>query len=369
MPSDSDTARRVRVLVVAPSIDILGGQALQAQRLMQGLAASTEVHAEFLAVNPRLPGFLAYLQRVKYLRTVVTSIAYFAALLRAVPRCDVVHAFSASYFSYLLAPLPALIAARVFRRRSILNYRSGEAADHLARWRLSRWTMARLPSLVVVPSGYLIDVFARFGIRAHSIVNFVPIERLPFRARAQLSPRLLSNRNLEAHYNVACILRAFKGVQQQFVDARLDVVGDGPQRVELEALAARLSLRNVTFVGRVPNARMLEYYQRNDIYVNSPDIDNMPSSILEAFACGLPVVTTNAGGIPYIVDEARTGLLVDRDDSAAMARAVLRLLDDPAFAGRLAHAARAECETRYVWPRVQAQWEACYMRLLSRNSP
>src|SRR5450432_2583281 len=127
MPSDSDTARRVRVLIVAPSIDILGGQSLQAQRLMHGLAASTEVQAEFLAVNPRLPGFLGHLQRIKYLRTVVTSIAYFAALLRAVPRCDVVHAFSASYFSYLLAPLPALLAARVFTRRSVLNYRSGEA--------------------------------------------------------------------------------------------------------------------------------------------------------------------------------------------------------------------------------------------------
>ena len=369
MPPDPDTARRVRVLIVAPSIDILGGQALQAQRLIQGLAASADVEAAFLPVNPRLPGILAQLQRIKYLRTVVTSIAYFAALLRAVPRCDVVHAFSASYYSYLLAPLPALVVARVFGRRSILNYRSGEAADHLERWKLSRWTMATLPSLVVVPSGYLVDVFGRFGIRAHPIVNFVPIDRLPFRARTRLMPWLLSNRNLEAHYNVACVLHAFKDIQQQFADACLDIVGDGPQRAELEALALALSLRNVTFVGRVANERMPEYYGKSDVYVNSPDIDNMPSSILEAFACGLPVVTTRAGGIPYIVDDERTGLLVECGDSAAMARAVLRLLSDSALASRLAGAARAECETRYVWPRVQAQWEACYQRLLPRQRP
>ena len=80
-------------MIVGPSLDILGGQAVQAQRLLHGLANSQRVEVAFLAVNPRLPGILRHLQRVKYLRTVLTSIAYGISLLRRVPRADVVHAF------------------------------------------------------------------------------------------------------------------------------------------------------------------------------------------------------------------------------------------------------------------------------------
>jgi glycosyltransferase involved in cell wall biosynthesis len=358
---------RVRVLIVAPSLDILGGQAVQARRMVDALTDSTRVSASLLPVNPRLPRPLQTLQRIKYVRTLVTSIAYASSLLAHVPRCDVVHAFSASYFSYLLAPLPALCVARLFRKPTILNYRSGEAEDHLARWPISRWTIGALASDVIVPSGYLIDVFERFGLRANSIANFVPIERLPYRRRSPIAPRLFSNRNFEPLYNVACTIRAFRRVQDVHAVASLTLAGDGSQRADLEALVRRLELRNVKFVGKVDQAQMAALYDEHDVYVNSPNIDNMPGSILEAFACGLPVVTTNAGGIPYIVDDGRTGFLVDPDDDAAMAERILRLLEDPMLAEGLSSAARAECQTRYVWAKVQRLWEARYESLATNG--
>jgi L-malate glycosyltransferase len=354
---------KVRVLIVGPSLDILGGQAVQAQRLLNGLANSPHVEVAFLAVNPRLPGPLHYLQLIKYVRTVVTSISYAISLLLRVPRVDVIHAFSASYYSFLLAPLPALVAARLFGRRCILNYRSGEASDHLANWPLSRRLIARVPNLVVVPSGYLVRVFADFGIKAAAIPNFVPLESLPYRSRTNFRPVFLSNRNLEALYNVACTLRAFRRVQDEFPEARLIVAGDGSQRSSLEALCATLKLQGISFVGKVTTEKMGALYEQCDIYLNSPNIDNMPSSILEAFACGLPVVTTDAGGIPFIVEHGCNGLMVAVNDSDAMARSILRLLGDQALAIRLATAARAECEQRYVWSKVQAAWENCYLKL------
>jgi len=127
--------RPIRVCMIVPSLDILGGQSVQAQRLLKRLARSPELEVSFLPINPRLTEPMHLLQRVKYVRTIVTSFAYGLSLLCRVPRMDIVHAFSASYWSFLLAPVPAMLVGRLFRKEVILNYRSGEADDHLTRWR------------------------------------------------------------------------------------------------------------------------------------------------------------------------------------------------------------------------------------------
>ena len=365
---DDAATRPVRVCIVAPSLDILGGQAIQAQRLLAAFAGSDRVHAEFLAVNPRLPGPFRSLQRIKYVRTIVTSVAYVASLLARVRDYDVLHVFSASYWSFLLAPVPALLVARLYGRATILNYRSGEAPDHLANWWTARWGV-RQATRVIVPSGYLVGVFGAYGVAAQSIPNFVDVSRIRFRARAPLRPVFLSNRNFEAHYNVGCTLRAFATIQAREPGATLTVVGDGPQRDELKALAASLGLRHVTFAGQVPPDQMPALYDEADIYLNSPEIDNMPTSIVEAFAAGLAVVTTDAGGIPFIVRHGDNGRMVARDDSAAMAAEACALLDDPAGAAAMTRRARTECETRYVWPAVRTQWEALYRAVTPGAAP
>jgi glycosyltransferase involved in cell wall biosynthesis len=361
--------RPVRVLIVAPSLSILGGQAVQARALLDGLATSPSLQVGFLAVNPALPGLLGVLQRIKYLRTVVTSIAYVLALLRQVPRYDVVHAFSASYWSFLLAPLPALLVARLLGSKAVLNYHSGEAADHLEHWPVSAWLIRRLPHKLVVPSGYLVEVFGRFGLRAMAICNHVPIERLPYRCRDRLEPKILSNRNLEPMYNVQAVLHAFAIVQAEVPTISLLVAGDGSQRGPLELLAAELGLRNVEFAGRVPNDRVGELYERCDLFVNASLIDNMPLSIIEAFACGLPVVTSDAGGIPQMVKDGITALVVPGSDPSGLAAALLRLLRDPRLAISLATAGRTEAEGLYTWRTVRPQWETLYADLAGELSP
>ena len=363
----SATDSRIRVLLVGPSLDIVGGQAVQAKRLLDGFKESEVVEASFLAVNPKLTGVWGACQRLKYVRTVVTSVAYIASLLRKIPQYDVVHAFSASYYSYLLAPLPAMIVARFFGKPTLLNYRSGEADDHLTNWPLTaKPTMRRFATMIVAPSGYLVDVFGKHGLTAVSIFNFVPIDKLPYRKRSNLRPKFFSNRNHEALYNVACTIRAFAIIRRRFPAATLTVAGDGAERKRLEELAVELSVADaVTFIGRVDPVLMGVQYDAADIYLNSPNIDNMPGSIVEAFACGLPVVSTNAGGIPYIVDHERTGLLSACDDHNALAASAIRMLEDPSFAEQIATNARAECEAQYVWPSVKSRWEALYGNLVA----
>jgi glycosyltransferase involved in cell wall biosynthesis len=348
----------LRVLVVAPSLDILGGQAVQAERLLARLRAEPSLAVSFLPINPRLPGVLRRLQAIKYVRTGVTSLLYCATLLARVGRFDVIHIFSASYFSFILAPTPAILVAKLYGKRTVLNYHSGEAADHLARWPSAVRTL-RLVDEIAVPSDYLVEVFARFGLRARAIFNLIETERFQFHARRPLRPVFLTNRNFEPHYNVGCVLRAFALIQKHAPDARLLVAGDGSQRAELEQLARALDLRHTEFLGRVPPAQIPELYAAADIYLNGSEIDNQPLSLLESFASGLPVVTTDAGGIPYIVTHEQTGLLVKCGDYEALAASAIRLLTDDALAARLAQTARAECD-RYSWAAVREQWLELY---------
>jgi len=363
--SSSRAARPVRVLMVGPSLDILGGQAVQASRLLARLHTEPELEVDLLPVNPRLPGILRKLQAIKYVRTIVTEFYYLATLLARVRHYDVIHIFSASYSSFVLAPTPAIFIAKLYGKRTVLNYRSGHLEDHLRRWRRTAPATMRQVDEIITPSGYLVDVYAKFGLRARAIFNIIELEQFHFRERGRLRPVFLSNRNFEWLYNVSCVLRAFALIQQQHADARLTVAGYGPQRAELERLAGELNLRHVEFVGRVPPEQMFGLLDAADIYLNAPDVDNMPNSVLEAFAAGLPVVTTDAGGIPYIVTDGATALMVRCNDAEALARAALRLLDDEQLATEIARRAHAEC-TKYSWANVRGDWLKLYTTLARR---
>lgn len=347
-------------------MDILGGQAVQAERLIRHLQNEPSVRVSFLAINPRLPGPLRVLQAIKYVRTVTTSILYVLHLLLRVRKYDVIHVFSASYLSFLIAPTPAILVSKLYGKKIVLNYHSGEAEDHLRRWPRSTKPIINLVDEVVVPSEYLVRVFAKFEIDAYAIFNVVDLDKFEFRERTPLQPVFLSNRNLESHYGVDCVLRAFAYIQQRIPHAVLTVVGDGSQREALEQLARDLDLRQISFLGRVEHDAIYGHYSAADIYLNASRIDNQPLSILEAFACGLPVVTTDAGGIPDIVTDGVTGSMVPVDDCNELATRALELLGDETSASAMVERARAECK-RYTWQAVCGQWLSVYHSVGPKN--
>jgi L-malate glycosyltransferase len=362
MKTEKLRSKPIRALIVAAPPDWPGGQAVQAARLLEGLAREPGVEAELLPIHPRLPGALQRLHEIKYARTVVYTIAYVALLLLRMPRFDVAHVFAASYFSFVITPAPAVLIAKLYGKPVLLNYHSGEAEDHLRRWPRSTKLIFRLADRVVVPSRYLVGVFARFGIEAEAVSNTAPLELFTFRERRPLRPTLLSNRSLERHYNVADTLRAFALVEQRVPGARLIVAGDGCERARLRALAAELRLNRVEFVGVAPPDRMPELYDRADIFVNSSLVDNMPLSVIEAFACGLAVVSSNAGGIPSLVTGGETGLLSPCGDYEALAANVIRLLEDQRLAAALIDRARSACR-QYTWEAARNSWLKIYAEM------
>lgn len=352
----------VRVAIVAPTLEILGGHSVQAAAMLEGWRRDPAVDAWLVPINPAPPAWLARFAGVRYARTLVTQLAYWPRLWRELRRADVVHVFSASYTSFLLAPLPAWLVARAAGKPVLLNYHSGEAEDHLRRSRVARAVLRRVGA-TIVPSRFLVDVFARAGLTAEAIANVIDRDRFRYRRRDRLQPRLLSTRNLEPNYNVACTLRAFARVQARHPDATLTVVGSGGHGSALRDLAASLGLRHVNFAGRVAPADMARYYDDADVYLQTPAVDNMPLSVLEAFASGLPVVSTDAGGVRTILTPDVHGLLAPPDDDAAVAAQVCRLLEEPGLGERLAAAAFRETDA-YVWEAVRPRWAAAYARLV-----
>jgi hypothetical protein len=145
----TESIPRARVAIVAASLDILGGQGVQARSLVDGLAVDGH-DVQFLPVNPGFPRGLRWLRRIRYLRTLVNEALYLPALAR-LAATDVAHVFSASYTSFLLAPVPAMLAARLFNARVVLHYHSGEADDHLSRWGALVHPWLRLADAIVVP--------------------------------------------------------------------------------------------------------------------------------------------------------------------------------------------------------------------------
>jgi glycosyltransferase involved in cell wall biosynthesis len=347
----------MRVAVVAASLDILGGQGVQAQALVHGLRADG-IDAAFVPINPRFPAGVRWARRVPYVRTLLNQLLYVPGLSR-LAAYDVAHVFSASYASFLLAPVPAMLAARLFNKRIVLHYHSGEAQDHLANWGRLVHPWLRLADEIVVPSVYLRDVFARFGYRARVIPNVVDLAVFDYRERRPLRPRLLSTRNLEKYYRVDVIVEAFARFQAIHPGASLTIAGYGSEEPRLRAMAAQLTKGGVRFLGKVAPEWMPKLYADSDIYLNASEVDNQPVSILEAFASGLPVISTPAGDIPSMVRPGQTGLLVPPEAPLAMARAIAETLNRSDRARHMAEQAHGELE-RYTWKAVRESWMGAY---------
>lgn len=354
-------AGKVKVAIVAPSLRYVGGQAVQADLLIRLWRNDPDVEVTFLAVDPPLPGPLAWAERIPGLRTLLREPIYFWHLWRDLKDVDVAHIFSASYWSFLLAPAPAWFFAKLRGTKSIINYRSGEARDHLQRFRSGKFVLSRVDE-IVTPSGYLVDVFREFGLKATVVANLVDLSQFRYRERSPLRPHLVCTRGFSEYYSVDKVVKAFAEVKKEYPQAQLDLVGGGPLEGEVRKLVADLKLADVNFCGVASRQQIGKYYDEADVFINASWLDNMPLSVIEAFASGTPVVTTSPECMPYLVEHQRTGLLSPVGDEKGLAANVIRLLRDPALAASLAQNAHEESR-KYTWEAVRNQWLNTYRGL------
>ena len=349
----------LRIALIGPLPPPAGGMAHQTEQLARLLAGDGHQVALVRANAPYRP---AWAQRLPWLRALARLLPYLGALWRAMAGADVAHVMANSGWSWHLVAAPAVWIAWLRRVPCVVNYRGGEADAFLRRAApVVRPTLRRAAALIV-PSGFLQQVFARHGIVAEVVPNVVDLARFApgAGAREAQSPRLVVTRHLEPIYDVATALRAFALLRRRWPQARLTVAGDGPQRAALQQLAAELEVGTaVEFVGNVGHDAVRALIAGADLMLNASRADNMPNALLEALASAVPVVSTRAGGIPFIVEDGRSALLVDIGDAEAMAAAAERVLADPSLAQRLRANGLASVR-RYAWASVRERLYAFY---------
>ena len=352
----------MRIALIGPPLRALfGGQEVQAGDLVAYWRGDPAADVDFVSSRPELPLVLGIIEKLPYVRTIARVPLYLRRLCQTAHKVDALHVFAGSFSSFLVATAPAFLVGKIFNRRVLIHYHSGRAEDHLRRSAAARLVLSGC-DLVVVPSAFLANVFQEHHIHAAIVPNVVDPARFEYRSHEPLRPRLLCTRNFQPHYGVEIVVLAFARIQKEFPDATLCLVGKGPSETTLRRMVGELNLRNVDFKGATSPDKMPSVYEQNDIFVSGSYVDCSPVSILEAFCCGLPVVTAAAGGIPHLVDHERTGLLSAPGDANALASNVARILHEQAFAQELARRARQMAEF-HSWSALRDSWLQTYRSL------
>lgn len=360
----------LRIGLVGPLPPPSGGMANQTLQLA-GLLREEHVEVELIQVNrPYRPGWIG---RFKGIRAGFRLLPYVSQLWLSAGRVQLFHVMANSGWSWHLFAAPAIWIARLRGKPVIINYRGGEADSFFDK--AFSWVKPSLSraDAIIVPSGFLEGVFGKRGFSATIVPNIIDLSRFGAGMRSDTAtavagpdfPHIIVTRNLEPIYDNETALRAFHIVRRSFPAAKLTLAGSGPERHTLEQLAFALGIRGaVTFTGRVDNEGMAAIYRSASVMLNPSLADNMPISILEALASGVPVVSTNVGGVPYLVEHEKNALLVPARDPQAMADAVLQLLNDATRTRRLIEAGM-ECVQRYTWPNVRVPLFRVYEQVLA----
>lgn len=361
-----------------------GGAERQAQRIAETLAALgwrmqvLTKHLKGLPKHETLNGVEVrrlWASTVPKTQSALLTLSFFYRLLLA-PRGQVIH-LNQLYREIL----PALVARRLRGSPIVVRLACGGAYGDVARLLTKpdgklMLRLARRADAMISLSQQITQELLEQGFdpaRIVEIPNGVDIHR--FRpVSAQERARLRRELHLpegqlvlyvgRLHYQkgLESLLRAWKDVSQSQPQAHLLLVGQGPEGEKLEKLAAELGLSaSLHFPGHVEP--ILPYMQASDVFVLPSFFEGLSNALLEALACGLPVVTTNIGGTCEVVRPEVDGLLIEPGDVPALADALGRVLGDAALAERLGAAGRRRVETQYTSELAIARYAAVYARL------
>jgi L-malate glycosyltransferase len=362
-------AQDLRIGLVGPLPPPSGGMANQTRQLARLLEEEGMV-VELIQTNA--PYWPQWVSPLRGIRAVFRLVPYMFRLWRVAGRVRLFHVMANSGWSWHLVAAPAVWTARLRRIPVVVNYRGGGAEAFLDRSISWVGPTLRLADRVIVPSAFLQHLFRRFNLSADVVPNVIDLNRFSpgpaVPGSCAAAPHLIVTRNLEPVYDVSTALRTLALVLKSRPGARMTVAGSGPERNRLAALAQSLGVAaHVTFAGDLDTERMAGLYQGADVFINPSLVDNMPNSVLEALASGVPVVSTNVGGVPFIVEHRKSAMLVPPGDVKAMASAVLELLDDPAASARLVGAGRNSVQ-QYSWRHVRGMLLDLYYALVDQDA-
>lgn len=271
---------------------------------------------------------------------------------------DIIHIHACSQWGFL----PAIVGIRVGKKlgkRVVLTYHGGSANEFFKKHsKLVRKYLGKTDVNIVL-SGYLYEVFKRYDIPCVTIPNIIELKEGVYRERTEVLPHFIGIRSLTPTYNILCTIKAFQKVKQLYPQATLKLLGDGPLRKELELYVSEQHISDVSFEGRVPYDKIYDFLDKSDVMLSSPFIDNMPMSLLEGFNAGLLVVSSNVGGVPYMINDGVNGLLFISDNYDEMADKMIEAIKNQERSKKMIRAAHDSLKA-YSWESNKEKYSSIY---------
>jgi glycosyltransferase involved in cell wall biosynthesis len=260
-------------------------------------------------------------------------------------------------------------ALRMLKKPYVLTLRGGNLPS------FAQKTGERVPRLlqsspvVTTPSAYLFEHMRPYHKELVLLPNPLDLEKYLFKHRVHPFPKLVWLRAFHNIYNPSLAVQVVAQLARDFPEVRLVMMGpdkgDGSFE-QMKGLASQLGVDDrLTCTGPVTKEEIPNLLDQGDIFLNTPRVDNTPVSVLEAMACGLCIVSTNVGGIPYLIKDESDALLVPNGDAGTMAQAVRRFLTEDGLAERLSKNARRKVE-QFDWSSILPKWEKILMEVAAQ---
>jgi glycosyltransferase involved in cell wall biosynthesis len=269
--------------------------------------------------------------------------------------CLIIDTYSTSnfYFAVITSQI-----ARIFNLKYIPILHGGNLPQRINKSPFSSNLVFKHSKVNIAPSNYLLEKFQQKGFHTQFISNAIVLNNYPFKLRSALEPKILWVRAFDKIYNPKMAIKVLVLIRNRYPNASLCMVGPDKDG-SLEAVkkeAEKYGIQDaIEFTGLLDKKQWIDKSEAFDIFINTTTVDNTPVSVLEAMALGLPVVSTNVGGIPYLIDDSVTGILVENNNELAMSNAILKLLENQTVAQTITKKARTLVEG-FDAPIVKQQW-------------
>jgi len=256
---------------------------------------------------------------------------------------------------------------RYLNKPYVLVLRGGNLPIFAERFPQRMRRLLKSTGVTIAPSGYLLEQMRSYCNKISLLSNPININEYHFHSRKCAQPNLIWLRSFHKIYNPTLAPKVLAKLLPEFPNSHLIMVGpdkgDGSQK-DTQDVAKTLGTSDKTnFPGRVQKSCVPQWLNKGDIFLNTTNIDNTPVSVLEAMACGLCVVSTSVGGIPYLLEDGKDALLVPPDDPQAMSSAIRRILTEPGLAEELSMNARKKAK-QFDWSVILPQWEMLFLETI-----
>jgi glycosyltransferase involved in cell wall biosynthesis len=342
----------MRILVLAPLSPKTGGMVKQISKLI--------IHLKMEGLFIITLDTQSKIRRKQFLIRLKDFTRWFNIqynLIKLNKKYDCLFIHTSSYLSYWLITCPSIITAKLIGKKIIVEYRGGKAKEFFKIPFNYSWIFLKYINMLIVPSGFLYEVFLEKGINSIVIPNAIYNTNKVNKSKDNnIIKQIVMIRALQYVYRIDLAIKAFSLVLKEHPNCCLKIAGDGPLKKELIKQCKLLNIKeNVKFTGSLNEKEIDQILTESDILLNTNDNDNMPNSILEAFYYGIPVISTNVGGIPYIAKHEETALLVEKGDYNDIAKQIVRLLEDNKIKDKLIKNAKKYVRS-FQWCYIKDKW-------------